>query len=314
MANPKQRKTKLLNISMNGILVGHLEKQSTGPLKFIYDQSWLEREQSLPISRQFPLREVPFSGQLVQDYFDNLLPDDPRVKERLAVLSKADGTNAFDILAAIGRDCIGALQFHEEEQTTEANAVKGQSISENKIAQTLRDLRINPLGIDLEQDFRISLAGAQSKTALLKIDDNWHLPERSTPTTHIIKPAIGLVPGGPDLTLSVENEWFCLKILHEFGLKTAEAEIVNFEDVRALVVKRFDRRWSGKKLYRLPQEDMCQALGVGPSKKYESDGGPGIKNILSLLNESDRRDIDRKDFMKAMLPRTSCNPCEIAVA
>ncbi len=84
-------------------------------------------------------------------------------------------------------------------------------------------------------------------------------------------------------------------------MNAANADIADFDGTRVLVVERFDREWSGKKLYRLPQEDFCQALGFGPERKYEAGGGPGIKNILALLNESDRRDEDRGNFMKAQL-------------
>jgi serine/threonine-protein kinase HipA len=177
----------------------------------------------------------------------------------------------------------------------------GEAVSNTQIAALLQNLRINPLGIDPKKDFRISLAGAQNKTALLKKKGKWFIPKGDTPTTHILKPAIGAVLGGPDFSLSVENEWLCLKILSAFGLPTAEAEIARFKDQTVLVVKRFDREWSGTKLFRLPQEDVCQALGVGPERKYEADGGPGIKAILGLLNESNDREKDRKTFMKTQL-------------
>lgn len=298
----KSRAAERLSVFMNGLRVGTLEREYTGALSFTYAKTWLDRKQAIPISRQFLLTEKPFVGKLVRNYFDNLLPDDPRIRERIAVHSQANGTQVYDLLAAVGRDCVGALQFYPENVDVKpVGAVVGKLLDEAEIAEILRNLRINPLGMSSGVDFRISLAGAQSKTALLRKNGKWLLPEGSTPTTHILKPQIGKHPEGPDLSTSVENEWLCLQILREFGLEVAHVEVADFEDLRALVVERFDRKWEGDKLYRLPQEDICQALGLGSELKYEADGGPGIEKILYLLNESDRREKNRRDFFKSQL-------------
>lgn len=295
-------KTERLGVFMNGIAIGYLERERSGALSFTYEQEWLDRDQSTGISRRFPLRESPYVGQPVRDYFDNLLPDDRRIREKVAARAQAGSIQAFDMLAATGRDCVGALQFYpEEDQPGPVKSVKGRTIKDSEIAEMIRNLRENPLGISREKDFRISLAGVQSKTALLRLNNEWLLPQGATPTTHILKPSIGQVPDGPDLSLSVENEWFCLRLLHAYGLKVAQASMADFEGIKVLVVERFDRSWSAKKLYRLPQEDICQALGFGPDMKYESDGGPGMGEILTLLNESDQRDFDRRQFMKAQI-------------
>jgi serine/threonine-protein kinase HipA len=254
----KRRSIHRLGIYMNGASVGFLERQASGALSFGYSDQWLARETAFAISRRFPLNETPYRGDLVRWYFDNLLPDEKGVRERLAAHAHAQGTQSFDILAALGRDCVGALQVYpEDEKASPVGTAKGYEISTREITSRIKNLRVNPLGIDLEQDFRISLAGAQSKTALLKMNGKWFVPKGATPTTHILKPAIGHVPGGPDLSLSVENEWLCLKIIRAFGLPTAEAEIAHFGDMTVLVVERFDRQWSGKKLFRLAQEDVC---------------------------------------------------------
>ena len=303
MATRKARKsTELLNIYLNGTHIGKLERETTGAISFSYASSWIESEHAFPISRQLPLQENSFSGKIIRDYFDNLLPDDRRIREKLAAQSQAKGIQPFDLLSALGKDCVGALQFYPEGmEPGEIAPAKGKVISDSKIAETLRNLQIKPLGIDRDSDFRISLAGVQNKTALLWNKNKWMIPLGPTPTTHILKPAIGKHQGGPDFSLSVENEWLCLKILRAYGLHVADAEIIDFEDIRVLSVKRFDREWVKTKLYRIPQEDLCQAFGVGPENKYESDGGPGIVAILNLLNESDRRDEDRKNFIKTQI-------------
>ena len=148
-----------------------------------------------------------------------------------------------------------------------------------------------------DDDFRLSLAGAQEKTALLFHDGRWMRPHGATPTTHILKLPLGLVGNKrADLTASVENEWLCLAILRAFGLPAANAEIVQFGAYKVLSVERFDRALhrDGGWLLRLPQEDFCQALGVPPHLKYESHGGPGVPDLASLLRRSEtaREDLD----------------------
>lgn len=103
-----------------------------------------------------------------------------------------------------------------------------------------------------------------------------------------------------DLSDSVEIEFLCLKLMAAFGLRVAKAEMVRFGDKKALVVERFDRRWtSDGRLIRLPQEDCCQALSVVPTQKYQNEGGPGIADIMRLLLGSDDANTDRRDFFKA---------------
>ena len=175
-------------------------------------------------------------------------------------------------------------------------------MDEDYIAAKLRDLAATPLGVDEDEEFRISLAGAQEKTALLYWKNAWHVPHGATPTTHILKPQIGMLPGGIDLSRSVENEYLCLKLTAAFGLPTADAAISDFGGERVLVVERFDRRWTRNgRLLRLPQEDCCQALSVPPSRKYESDGGPGMTAVLDLLKGSDDPEADRRLFLKAQI-------------
>ena len=175
-------------------------------------------------------------------------------------------------------------------------------LSDADIGGLLAGLANAPLGLEPERDFRISLAGAQEKTALLRKDGVWLRPHGTTPTTHILKPRIGPLAFGIDLSDSVENEHLCLLLLKAFGLAAASTEIARFAGQQALVVERFDRRWTGDgRLVRVPQEDLCQALGVPPVRKYQNEGGPGIGPILDLLQGSDTPEEDRMRFLKAQI-------------
>jgi serine/threonine-protein kinase HipA len=156
---------------------------------------------------------------------------------------------------------------------------------------------------DAGDDFRISLAGAQEKTALLWHKNAWHRPTGATPTTHILKLPIGGNPQGIDLSTSVENEWLCAQVVEAFGIPVAPCSMETFGEQRALVVERFDRRLSldGKWFMRLPQEDFCQATATAPASRYESDGGPGIEKIMDLLRGSEKAQEDRHDFLRTQL-------------
>ena len=173
-------------------------------------------------------------------------------------------------------------------------------VSGREIGIILDNLATALLGITEDESFRISIAGAQEKTALLHWNGKWCKPRGTTATTHIFKPSIGKLPNGVDLISSVENEYLCLKLLNALGLAAAKAEMHTIGERRVLVVERFDRLWTeDQRLLRLPQEDSCQALSVPPNLKYESDGGPGITDILKLLRGSDEPLSDQRSFLKA---------------
>jgi serine/threonine-protein kinase HipA len=299
-----RRRTRYpLNVYLNARLVGRLRRQASGAIDFQYDPEWLAWENAFPVSLSLPLREDRYVGDPVIAVFDNLLPDSDVVRRRLADRIHADGADAYSLLAKIGRDCVGALQFLPDGVTPEsAGTVKGRPIDDDYIARKIGDLNATPLGLDEDEEFRISLAGVQEKTAFLLWNDKWHVPHGTTATTHIMKPQIGMLPSGIDLSHSVENEYLCMKLAQAFGLPAANVAIADFKGTRVLVVERFDRLWTKDgRLLRLPQEDCCQALSVPPTRKYESDGGPGMPAVLDLLKASDDPDTDRHLFLKAQI-------------
>jgi serine/threonine-protein kinase HipA len=292
-----------LNVLLNGRLVGRLRRESSGAIDFRYDESWLNWDDAIPVSLSLPLREDRYIGEPVFAVFDNLLPDNQDIRRRLAERSHAEGSDAHSLLAAVGRDCVGALQFLPDGiEAGPAGSLDARPVSDEEIATILADLGRNPLGVGDDREFRISLAGAQEKTALLFWKKKWHVPHGTTATTHILKPEIGRLPNGIDLSHSVENEYLCLKLSAALGLPTTKAEIAEFAGRKALVVERFDRLWTkDRRLLLLPLEDCCQALSVPPNLKYESDGGPGIRDIADLLKGSDTPEADQRVLFKAQL-------------
>lgn len=300
---PRRRTRIPLNVFVNSRLVGRLSRQSSGAIDFQYDDAWLGWEQAFPVSLSLPLREDRYIGDPVIAVFDNLLPDNDQIRRRLADRVRAGGYDAYSLLAAVGRDCVGALQFLPNGMDPgAAGSLEGRPLEDSEIAAMLGDLRRAPLGLDEDGEFRISLAGVQEKTALLQWQGKWQVPHGATATTHILKPEIGKLANGIDLSQSIENEHLCMRLTMGFGLPTARTEIREFGGTRALVVERFDRLWTRDgRLLRLPQEDCCQALCVPPTRKYEPDGGPGMRQILNLLKASDEPEADQRTFLKAQI-------------
>lgn len=294
-----------LTVAMNGIEVGRLTMENSGAMSFQYLHSWLARPGARAISLSLPLKNDIFAGERVFNFFDNLLPDSDAIRTRIQARFSVPTSHPFNLLAAVGRDCIGAIQLYpEHEAMPDVQRITAEPLSDGHIAAILRDYQQAPLGMEVETDFRISLAGAQEKTALLWHNHQWQLPADSTPTSHIFKLPIGfLEPRNIDLRQSNHNEWLCLEILKTYGMEVANAELASFEDQNVLILERFDRRWSsdGRWLMRLPQEDFCQALGISPALKYENDGGPGIKEGMALLRGSQRASQDREAFFKLQI-------------
>ena len=180
--------------------------------------------------------------------------------------------------------------------------IEGRPIKTADIAELLDNLATNPLGVERDEAFRISIAGVQEKTALLRFRGRWQKPIGTTPTTHILKPQIGRLPSGIDLSYSVENEYLCLTLTRALGLPSAHVEMATFGAKRALVVERFDRFLTKDgRLLRVPQEDFCQALSVPWTTKYQSEGGPGVQQIMQVLSGSDDAGADRRRFLKTLV-------------
>lgn len=298
----RKRQRRELDVYVGTSKVGQYSRAPNGATAFRYDPDWLASDRTFPISLSMPLSDRIWSGEGAASYFDGLLPDDRKVREKIAAREHAASAGIFDLLAAIGRDCVGALRFIAEGQDPgDPSKMEYRPVSDAEIAARLASLATNPLGIQDEDDFRISIAGVQEKTAFLRIDNRWQLPIGPTPTSHIFKPAMQEGPNGADFSDTPWNEWFCLTLCHALGLYTANAEVHLFDGKPVIVLERFDRTWQEGILYRLPQEDICQALGVPPARKYQSDGGPGILNVLEFLNGAVAPHADRQTFMRAQI-------------
>lgn len=279
---------KRLEVLIGGQRVGTITEGPGGQLQLRYDDTWRRSPRSLPLSLSMPLVSRDHADSAVRAYLWGLLPDSERVLERWARDYRVSARNPFALLHHVGEDCAGAAQLVPPERVAALAANTGdiEWISEDDIATRLRVLRQDPAAWHLARGGQFSLAGAQAKTALHRdpASGHWGDPWGSIPTTHILKPAIS---GFDDHDL---NEHICLQAARFAGLRVASSQVLSFAGERAIVVQRYDRiSTSAGTVARIHQEDMCQALGVLPTMKYESEGGPTAGQIVQLLRSTVRR-------------------------
>lgn len=316
MVSPKKRGRGArhphpLVVWTNGQTVGEWSVRE-GEHRFQYAEAWLASPAARRLSLSLPITpgNLPVRGPVVQHYFDNLLPDNDSIRSRLQGKFATPSTEAFDLLTAIGRECVGAVQLLPPGvEPTGFDRIEAEPLDDAGVEQAINASLAagRVLGQRDDEAFRISIAGAQEKTALLHRGDGWFRPLGATPTTHILKLPLGLVGNmQADMHGSVENEWLCARIMSAFGLPTAHCDIATFGQRKALLVRRFDRALQNagtdaEWIARLPQEDFCQALGVPGAQKYEADGGPGMRDILRVLDASAHAVEDKTAFVKAQM-------------
>jgi serine/threonine-protein kinase HipA len=301
---PSNRRT--LAVWMNGEYVGEWTFSPSNGHSFRYDELWLGNPLRRPLSLSLPLEQGthPSTGPRVEALFDNLLPDSVHIRRRLSH-KFGTGIRAIDLLEQIGRDCVGAIQLLPvDTHPPDVHRIDAEALTNVQVERLLDQTLTEPApGISDDEDLRISIAGAQEKTALLWHQNQWCKPLGPTPTTHIFKLPLGEVGGmRADFSTSVENEWLCAEIVREFGQPVANCQIAFFGRYKVLIVERFDRRMVDNTWWaRLPQEDFCQVSGIPSEHKYEEHGGPGMSAILGVLRGSDVPEIDRRRFLTAQL-------------
>ena len=275
---------------MNGVVVGHVYQMGNGRLAFRYEDSWRREDNAYPLSLSMPLTAAEHGDRAIRSYLWGLLPDNQDVLDWWARRYGVSSRKVVDLLANVGEDCAGAVQFALPERVdTLLGAARAEDegssvawLDEGGLEHRLRDLRMNPAAGRAAKDTgQFSLAGAQPKTALYQsASGRWGVPAGRMPTNRILKPpTLGL----DDLAY---NEHFCLLLARELGFSAAVSSVQHFGEEVAIVLDRYDRERIGDRLVRVHQEDMCQAFGIQPTRKCESDGGPGVAAIADLLRQS----------------------------
>ncbi|MBL8672557.1 MAG: type II toxin-antitoxin system HipA family toxin [Alphaproteobacteria bacterium] len=303
--------------------IGRIMQDRDGSLAFAYDRAWRSLAGAVPLSLSMPLSRPDHRHAVVDAFLWNLLPDDGQVIAAWSRAFHVSPLNAFGLLAHVGEDCAGAVQLARPERVAALQAEQQRDnawIDDADVARRLRALRQDRGAWRLPGDHgQFSLAGAQRKTALLREGGRWGVPAGRTPTTHILKPPV------PGFDGHVENEHLCMALARALGLPTAGTEVMRFEDETAIVVERFDRLVTAtlaaeaaaagdgvraqslaglartEPILRRHQEDLCQALGLHPRLKYQSDGGPSARHVATLLRaHSGKPDEDVATFLDAL--------------
>lgn len=289
-----------LTALLNGTVVGHVYQMGNGRLAFVYEDAWRQAETAYPLSLSMPLTATEHGDRVIRAFLWGLLPDNPDV---MAWWARRYGVSAYrvvDLLAHVGEDCAGAVQFASPERAASlagtASALEQSRLvhwlNERELETRLRELRLNPAAGRAGGDTgQFSLAGAQPKTALYQSPSGrWGVPTGRMPTNRILKPpTLGL----DDLAY---NEHFCLLLARQLGMPAAISGVQRFGEEIAIVVERYDRQEVNEVWVRVHQEDLCQTSGILPTRKYEADGGPTVVQIHELLRESSSKseeDCDR---------------------
>jgi serine/threonine-protein kinase HipA len=284
---------------LDGKEVGRVRNDARARLKFIYDDAWRNTSEAYPLSLSMPLAAREHGPAVVQPFLWGLLPDNEQVLARWATKFQVSARNAFALISHVGVDCAGAVQFVTPERLEAIRSGEEDGVEwleEADIAERLKALRADHAAWRLPRDTgQFSLAGAQPKTALLFQNGRWGIPSGRFPTTHILKPPTGHFDG------HAENEHLCMMLASRFGLPVASSRVMRFEDEIAIVIERYDRQPSENVILRVHQEDVCQALGIMPTRKYQNEGGPTPANVIDLLRTySTDRESDVETFVEAL--------------
>lgn len=279
---------------------GRVRRDGHGKLSFTYEEEWRNDPDAFPISVSMPLALAEHGNGKIDPYLWGLLPDNEQILDKWGRKYHVSARNAFGLVAHVGEDSPGAVQFvlpERVERVKRSTPADVQWLTEGMIAQRLKALRADHGAWRLPSDTgQFSLAGAQPKTALLFVNGRWGLPSGRVPTTHILKPPTGEFDGYE------ENEHFCLELARALGFAVPNSRIMRFADEIAIVVERYDRVQTAPALFqRVHQEDICQALAISPTRKYESEGGPGVRAIVEFLRTySTRAEEDVSIFLDAV--------------
>jgi serine/threonine-protein kinase HipA len=284
---------------LDGKEAGRVHNDARGRLTFVYSDDWRRATGAYPLSLSMPLAAREHGRSIIEAYLWGLLPDNEQVLARWAAKFQVSARNVFALISHVGEDCAGAVQFVTPDRLDAIRSGaehKVEWLDESDIARRLQTLRRDHAAWRLPRDTgQFSLAGAQPKTALLLQNSRWGIPSGRIPTTHILKPPTGHFDG------HAENEHICLGLARSLGLPAAQSKVMRFGEEIAIAIERYDRQHRGNDIIRVHQEDVCQALGIMPTKKYQNEGGPSPANIVELLRTySTDRQTDVDTFTAAL--------------
>jgi serine/threonine-protein kinase HipA len=274
-----------LLVVLYGEVIGRIDERS--PLaepEFTYDQDYVHAG-STPLGVRMPVADTTYRGRSVRAFLEGLLPESRSTRSRWGSRLGVDPDDAVGLLAHMGWDCPGAVQFCAPDTLDDIRIRARQltPVDETHIAERLRSLRTQDEPSWTLPDEHWSLAGQQSKLALTWQPSGWQESHGSAATTHILKPGIGR------LHHQALVEHATMRAASALGLDVAHTEFAHFADEPAIVIERYDRlRIDDGSILRIHQEDFCSASGRLPARKYEEHGGPGLPDMARIIEQNVR--------------------------
>ena len=290
-----------LNVFFGNKKAGSLESTENRGVIFVYDENYLIDKNSVPLSASLPLQREEFPQKQCIHFFSGLLPEEDS-RKKIADYLHISETSTLKLLEALGGECAGLISIlNEEDSFSKETSYKLDSnnyelLDGNRLSEFIEKMNTRPL-IKADDKLRLSLAGAQEKLALAKINGEWYLPLNGAPSTHILKPA-----RTGSLSSLAQNEYICMKLAKSFGLPVPAVDLLKIAEKDIFVVERYDRIKEANAIQRLHQEDFCQALGIMNTSKYQNDGGPGITDIFNtILKVSTVPALETQKFLRYVL-------------
>ena len=273
-----------LNVFLGNEKAGTLESTENRGVVFVYDKNYLLNKNALQLSASLPLQSDEFSQKQCIPFFSGLLPEEDS-RKKIADYLHISETSTLKLLEALGGECAGLISILPEDETFSLqtsfslDSENYELLDDNRLSDFIEKMNTRPL-IKADDKLRLSLAGAQEKLALAKINGEWYLPLNGAPSTHILKPTrTGL------LSSLAQNEYICMKLAKSFGLSVPDVDLLSIAGKDVFVVERYDRIKTADSIKRLHQEDFCQALGIVTTSKYQNDGGPEIADIFNTISK-----------------------------
>ena len=273
-----------LNVFLGNEKAGTLESTENRGVVFVYDKNYLLNKNALQLSASLPLQSDEFSQKQCISFFSGLLPEEDS-RKKIADYLHISEISTLKLLEALGGECAGLISILPEDETFSLqtsfslDSENYELLDDNRLSDFIEKMNTRPL-IKADDKLRLSLAGAQEKLALAKINGEWYLPLNGAPSTHILKPTrTGL------LSSLAQNEYICMKLAKSFGLSVPDVDLLSIAGKDVFVVERYDRIKTADSIKRLHQEDFCQALGIVTTSKYQNDGGPEIADIFNTISK-----------------------------
>lgn len=266
-----------LKVCLDAELVGHLWLDDANRLAFDYDEQW--RNTGYPIAPSVALQPPPDALTDWQNaataFFENLLPEGQALDVAAQTL-RVSKANRYALLRGLGNEASGAVRIVDPQAPAVPSRLR--PVPTDELSERIRNRQDVPFSV-WDNTVRLSIAGYQDKLAVLERDGAWYLVDGGDyASTHILKPE----PLAPSMAGLTSNEFVCMRLAEAVGLPAAPVRLVHVPEP-VLVVERFDRSVKAGGVGRIHVIDACQALGVGPTMKYERPFGDG-RDVAEMRN------------------------------